>query len=345
LLEPLCAAPTVRLDPGPLSALDVPRGLQFPIASAPQLQSVVMQLAWRQLSATYDPLMVWWTDGSAAVPPEGVLTAGLPDADAFSAMLHGSRSAQHWWHVPAQLMVPATDDTLVPGAAPLQYRSAARSHVGKVRTMNQDSYIERPDVGIWVVADGMGGHTDGDVASRMVCDTFADLVPDSTFEDLIATAAERVQQVNDALVRIAERSLLGVRSGSTVVAILVRGARLAVLWAGDSRVYRWREGRLEQLTRDHSAAEEGGEVAESNAITRAVGGEPTLLLDVLRDTVQPGDRFLLCSDGLTRVVPTATIATGLAAADPAAAADALLAATLDAGAPDNVTVLVVDAAA
>jgi type VI secretion system protein ImpM len=118
-----------------------------------------------------------------------------------------------------------------------------------------------------------------------------------------------------------------------------------VLWAGDSRVYRWREGRLEQLTRDHSAAEEGGEVAESNAITRAVGGEPTLLLDVLRDTVQPGDRFLLCSDGLTRVVPTATIATGLAAADPAAAADALLAATLDAGAPDNVTVLVVDAAA
>jgi type VI secretion system protein ImpM len=347
LLAPFCGVPVVRLEEAPVPA-GAHLGLQFPLASAAYLDSALLQIVSRQLSATYDPLMLWWTDGSGAVPPEAVLTAGLPDPEAFTSMLDASRGVDHWWSIPAQIgdRPDATEDTLIHGAAPLQYRSAARSHVGKVRTINQDSYVERPEVGIWVVADGLGGHTDGEVASRMVCDTFADLVPDSTFEELIATATERVQQVNDALVRAAERSLLGVRSGSTVAALLTRGARMAILWAGDSRVYRWRDGHLEQLTRDHSVSEEGGgEGVESNAITRAVGGEETLLLDVLRETAQPGDRFLMCSDGLSRVVPAGTIVAALTNADPEVAADALLAATLEAGAPDNVTVLVVDAAA
>ena len=104
--------------------------------------------------------------------------------------------------------------------------------------------------------------------------------------------------------RVAERSLLGVRCGSTVAALLLRGSRLAIVWAGDSRVYRWRAGRLEQLTRDHSLAEldgaDGGQ--PSNVITRAVGGDATLQLDVRRDRARAGDRYLLCSDGLTRTL-------------------------------------------
>jgi type VI secretion system protein ImpM len=344
LLDPICVESLVVLGEGAPPAADPAAGLLFPIASAAQLEGALLQLAWRQLASAYAPLMLWWTDGSGAVPPQGLLLTGLPAADSFAAMLDGSLPTPHWWRVPADVAVPSTEDTVIPGMPSMQYRSAARSDVGKVRTINQDSYIERADVGIWVVADGLGGHSDGEVASRMVCDTFADLMPDSTFEELIATAGERVQLVNDALVRAAERSLLGTRSGSTVVALLVRGARVSVLWAGDSRAYRWRNHRLDQLTRDHSVSEEGGNgVEESTAITRAVGAEATLQLDVVREVAQPGDRFLLCSDGLTRVVPAATIATCLTHADPDAAADALLAATLEAGAPDNVTILVVDA--
>lgn len=353
LLDPFCAVPPVQLEPGePDRFADRPQGLQFPIASSAQLTSPLLQLASHQLSREFSPLMFWWTDGSGDVPPEALMVSGLPHPESFAAMLDGSRLAAHWWSVPARVAESDGGDTLVSAAPPVQYRSVARSHAGRVRTINQDSFIERPDVGIWVVADGLGGHADGEVASRMVCDSFAELVPDSTFEELIAAASERVVQVNDALVRAAERSLLGVRSGSTVVALLARGTRVAILWAGDSRVYRLRNGRLDQLTRDHSAGEEHGAseegrpvAPESNVVTRAVGGELGLVLDVLRDVAQPGDRLLLCSDGLTRVLPAPVIMTLLSETAPDAAAESLLAATLDAGAPDNVTILIVDATA
>jgi serine/threonine protein phosphatase PrpC len=127
--------------------------------------------------------------------------------------------------------------------------------------------------------------------------------------------------------------------------LLVRGSRSAVLWAGDSRVYRWRDGRLEQLSRDHSLAELDGlaGAAESNVITRAVGVQSSLMLDLYRDSVRPDDRFLLCSDGLTRTIPDAQIDTWIQHPDIRLAVDGLMKATLDAGAPDNVTVLIVQA--
>ena len=129
--------------------------------------------------------------------------------------------------------------------------------------------------------------------------------------------------------------------------LLVRGMSCAVLWAGDSRVYRWRSGRLERLTRDHSAENSdvpgAREPANANAITRAVGVQPTLALDLLRDTVCAGDRFLLCSDGLTRTVSDSEIETWMDSASIDAAVQGLISATLAAGAPDNVTVLIVEA--
>jgi protein phosphatase len=118
-----------------------------------------------------------------------------------------------------------------------------------------------------------------------------------------------------------------------------------VFWAGDSRLYRWRGGRLEQLTRDHNLASESGSSTgdNANAVTRAVGGEPTLLLDQYRDRVLGGDRFLLCSDGLTRTLSDDQIAGWMAQEDIREAVDGLIDATLDAGAPDNVTALIVEA--
>jgi serine/threonine protein phosphatase PrpC len=179
----------------------------------------------------------------------------------------------------------------------------------------------------------------------MVCDAFADFAPSSSFEDTIEGARVRMQEVNDQLLFTSTRSLLADRSGSTVVALFVRGHRLAVLWAGDSRAYRLRAGRLEQLSQDHSPSESGGlsGILNTNAVTRAVGAQSTLDLDLHRDDVRSGDRYLLCSDGLTRAVPAPHIKALLEGPDIQAAVDGLIKATLDAGAPDNVTAIVVEA--
>jgi serine/threonine protein phosphatase PrpC len=227
---------------------------------------------------------------------------------------------------------------------PLSFRSAAATDVGRARTNNEDGFLERPDAGLWAVADGMGGHSHGEVASRMVCDALADFRIDGTFEDAVEAASRRLQDVNEHLLRTAASSHPADRSGSTVVALLLRGVRSAVLWAGDSRVYRWRAGRLEQLSQDHSlAAISGPAAAESSVITRAVGVQPDLTLDIHRDAVQAEDRFLLCSDGLTRVVSDDQISALMETPDLRAAVDGLIQATLDAGAPDNVTVLIAEA--
>ena len=193
------------------------------------------------------------------------------------------------------------------------------------------------------MADGVGGLSQGEVASRMVCDVLADLVPDGGFEAVVDAVAERLSTVNTHLVDAAERAEDPVRSGRTVVVLLTRGTRYVVLWAGDSRVYRFRGGALEQLTRDHSESELEGPGHGSTAVTRAVGGEATLSLDTTRGRVTPGDRFLLCSDGLTRMVPESVIQEWLAHQDLRDAAAGLVAATLKAGAPDNVTVVLVEA--
>jgi len=270
------------------------------------------------------------------------MTTGLPHPDSFPAMLDGSWRSSRWRVVDAQIeqtLVP--EELLVDDVTPPRFRSAAATDVGRVRELNQDAFIERTDVGIWAVADGLGGHSNGEVASRMVCDALADIIPDASFENVVETTRQRVCDVNEQLVRVATRPVNAISSSSTVVALLARGTRCAVLWAGDSRVYRCREGRLEQLTRDHSVAEVDG--GTSTAITRAVGGEPTLLLDLYRDRVHAGDRFLLCSDGLTRAVSEAQIRTWMEYQDIRKAVDGLIEATLAAGAPDNVTALIVEA--
>jgi serine/threonine protein phosphatase PrpC len=180
----------------------------------------------------------------------------------------------------------------------------------------------------------------------MVCDALADFVPNASFEQTVEGARQRISEVNEHLVHAAIRSHSAVGSGSTVVTLLTRGSRCAVLWAGDSRVYRLRSGQLERLTRDHSLAESEGGVADGespNAITRAVGGEPTLTLDQHRDRVRAGDRFLLCSDGLTRTVPESQIREWMEHQDIRGAIEGLIKATLNAGAPDNVTALIVEA--
>jgi serine/threonine protein phosphatase PrpC len=130
-----------------------------------------------------------------------------------------------------------------------------------------------------------------------------------------------------------------------VVALFAHGSQLAMLWAGDSRAYRWRGDELEQMTHDHSLGGALGELAHKNssAITRAVGAEPTLHLETLEFRAEPGDRFLLCTDGLTRVLSDACIRDYVGLPDIRQAVNRLIAETLHAGAPDNVTALIVEA--
>lgn len=222
--------------------------------------------------------------------------------------------------------------------------SSGQTDVGRVRSVNQDAFLERSEIGLWVVADGLGGHTDGDVASKMVCDSLADFSPSARFDEFVDGVRARITEVNDHLLRTSARNLRGAKMGSTVVVLLIRGTEAALLWAGDSRIYRLREAHLQQLSRDHSAAVSvHGARIESNVITRAVGVSPGLLLDEIREEVRPGDRFLLCSDGLTRKIPDDHIEAWMRHADIEVAVEGLIEATLDAGAPDNVTAVIVEA--
>jgi type VI secretion system protein ImpM len=275
------------------------------------------------------------------VDPSCLITRGLPDPVSFGALLDGSWAESRWRTVPGRVDSAATIEMRIDAEPPEGFRSAAASDVGLAREINEDSFIERPEVGVWAVADGLGGHKGGEVASRMVCDAIADLSPAPTFDGTIEAARDCLQQVNEQLLRGQGHASLVDRSASTVVVLLVRGGRCAILWAGDSRVYRWRAGQLERMTRDHSLADRDGREV-STAVTRAVGVQERLSLDLRQDTVQSGDRFLLCSDGLTRTLTEEQIAAWLEKRHIRSAVEGLIGDTLAAGAPDNVTVLVVE---
>jgi type VI secretion system protein ImpM len=344
-LEAFNHGPQIWLEPGATVVLQEKShtAWHMPIASAERLGPTFEQLLSLRLSTLYEPMSLWWTEGSSNVAPTCLLVKGLPDPSAFSALLDGVWPQHVIKAVPVRETSAPLDPAALGLAAPLRFRSAGATDVGCKREVNQDALLERPEAGIWVVADGLGGHSDGDVASRTVCDALADFDTSAGFDQLIENVRARMQEVNDYLLRTAARSLLADRTGSTVVILIVRGDRCAVLWAGDSRVYRVRGGRLQQLTQDHSAVPTVDGRSETNIVTRAVGVAAKLELDLHWDRVHSGDRFLLCSDGLTRTVSDFQIQALLENKPVSGAVSALIGASVDAGAPDNVTALVVEA--
>jgi protein phosphatase len=236
-------------------------------------------------------------------------------------------------------------------ATTLHWDSAARSHVGTVRKLNEDAVLEHADCGIWVVADGMGGHSAGDLASASVVSALAVLRPPASLGALVGEVRQRLQDVNRALSAEAQQRGQEV-IGTTVVALLLFDRHGVTLWAGDSRAYRYREGELTQLTRDHSQVEEfvsrgllTPQQAEhhpgSNIITRAIGVSAYVELDSQMFDLVPGDSYLLCSDGLYRELSEGEIRACMALDDCQLACDALIERALAGGARDNVSVVVI----
>jgi serine/threonine protein phosphatase PrpC len=236
-----------------------------------------------------------------------------------------------------------------PAGPALRLAHAARTDIGLARAGNEDAHVARPEGGLWAVADGMGGHQDGEWASQVIADALAQAPLGGAFEADVAAVAGAIRDANAAILTRSDAYRL--RMGSTVAALVLREDRFAALWVGDSRIYRLRNGALRQITRDHTqvqtkvdlglmTAAEARAHPLSHILTRAVGTDAMVEIDRTDGDVLPGDVFLVCSDGLHGVVPEAEIAAALAA-PPELACEGLVALALSHGGPDNVTVAVV----
>jgi len=235
----------------------------------------------------------------------------------------------------------------------ITYQSASCSHVGLVRDLNEDAFLELPSNGLWAVADGMGGHTAGDYVASLIVDSLRRFAPLDSLADAVPVLHGILAEVN-LTVREETRRRQANLMGSTVLVFATAGGHGVCLWAGDSRLYRLRNGVLEAISRDHSYVQQlqdSGLINDAQArvhpqthlLTRAVGVEHTLELAQINLNICPGDTYLLCSDGLNKTVEDPEIGSILAHADPEQIVRSLVHLGLTRGAPDNITAIVVKA--
>ncbi|MGK0298091.1 MAG: serine/threonine protein phosphatase PrpC [Gammaproteobacteria bacterium] len=235
----------------------------------------------------------------------------------------------------------------------ISWTSHAITNVGKVRKHNEDAVLARPEIGLWVVADGMGGHAKGDVASQMIVESLKKIHEGTSLTNFINDIEDRITNVNKKLVDIARESKKRITIGSTVVMMHTYDKYCVYIWAGDSRLYRLRDKKSTQITTDHSQVEqyvEQGLISREealvhphgNMITRAVGATDELFLDMDIQEVQKGDRYMLCSDGLTKHTTDPEIEEFLAKGTAEECCTFFIDITLERGAGDNVTCIVID---
>lgn len=234
------------------------------------------------------------------------------------------------------------------------FECVSRTHVGLRRKVNEDSIMDRTNRGLWAVADGMGGHDAGDVASGKVIEALMRLPIVYGLDELVECAIVALKKVNHELIALAASDDGRRTIGSTIVGVAIAGGQYRCFWAGDSRAYRIRDEQIVMLTRDHSLVqdlvdagmlepEEAEGHPNASVITRAVGVVEELRVDIASGDVQAGDQFLLASDGLTRVVADIELVAVMASMSPTEAADKLLQIVLSRGAPDNVSIIIAKA--
>jgi serine/threonine protein phosphatase PrpC len=235
---------------------------------------------------------------------------------------------------------------------PINWKSVQYSHTGLVRKINEDAMLSLPEQKLWAVADGMGGYEAGNIASDMIISSLKKLKLGGSLNETVNRVEDSLIEVNNLILAYADILLDGRILGSTVVTLIIKGRVGISMWAGDSRLYRYRNRQLEQLTRDHSyvanqvmqgqiTAKEAGDHPDSNKITRAVGADSEIYIDINAFSVQLGDIFLLCSDGLYNKVSNNEIAKTLASLSIKQAVNELVLKALDNGADDNVSVVLI----
>ncbi len=229
--------------------------------------------------------------------------------------------------------------------------AAGLSDVGRERDHNEDSYAVEDELGLFIVADGMGGHQAGEVASALAISTVVDHVRAHAGGDRLSVLADAARQANSRVIEEGARNRRRKGMGSTLVSMIRDGEDMGIAHVGDSRCYRMRDGKLERMTRDHSLIEElagddpiahaalGG---YSNVITRAIGTAPDTEPDTRREPLRAGDLYLLCSDGLSGVVKDPEIARILAQdVDLLERCRELIRTANENGGPDNITTILV----
>jgi serine/threonine-protein phosphatase Stp1 len=233
------------------------------------------------------------------------------------------------------------------------FRSGAATHAGAANRLNEDAFVNRPDLGLWAVADGAGGHKSGEVASAEVAGLLQTIDAGLSAAEMLLEVRSRLEAAHARLHAEASRHGDGAMVATTVVVLLARDDHFACLWAGDSRAYLLRDHTLTKITRDHSLVQalvESGTISEAeaighpqaNVITRAVGADSDVLeLEKRTGQLMAGDRLLLCSDGLSKTLPEERLAE-LLSGDDATGAARLVMAALTAQATDNITAVTID---
>lgn len=237
---------------------------------------------------------------------------------------------------------------------PLSVLSEGMTDVGKRRLHNEDSFFSSDKKCLWFVADGMGGHNAGDFASQsLVNDAEAFYSPCDSIDESVAKIEEIIQQTNLNLIKKASNIAGDAIIGSTLALLVTKDNYGVALWAGDSRIYRIRSGEIEQLTTDHSLVNDMVEQnlidpgdaeshPEKNKITRAVGYDKDLLLDYRKLSILPGDRYILCSDGISKELSDDEILAIAGNGSTTTTNQTLMQQALDKGGRDNITSITID---
>lgn len=240
-----------------------------------------------------------------------------------------------------------------PNTSSISVSSHGTTHKGKVRFVNEDAYLELTETKLWAVADGMGGHKRGDYASNAIVKALQGFSRKSAGKDHLLSLIDDLQQRLAGANEACKTAFRGKRVGSTVALLFEFGGYCFFLWAGDTRIYRLRDTQLELMTRDHSLAQEKCDKGELNhdearehpsahILTRAIGVNRHLKLELRCAEAMPGDRYLLCSDGLYRGVELEKMRNTLNMESPDTALTTLITSALDSGGHDNITAIVVD---
>ena len=327
--------------PDPRALRDVPGITALEIAGT-RFEDSFAQARLLDPRRTFSSSTFWWTTGGDGFPARAFCAALMPPPHVYTAMLTGEFGEAH---VESPIM---SEDT---GGLDTPFESGAVSHVGLVRTNNEDGVLARPAIGLWAVADGMGGHDAGEFASGAVIAALAALTHEQAHVDLVQACHDAIGQANAAIRRFSDQNG-GTTVGTTAAILVAREDRIACLWCGDSRVYRIRRGAISQLSRDHTevqdyidrgllTVEESHSWPGRNVLTRAIGVLDEPELEAYHDDLVGDDAFVICSDGLTGHVDDDEILKIAGRRPAASGCQELIDLALSRGGKDNVTVIVV----